>query len=769
MNKVNKLLTLSTFGVLCLTSCGHTRYTHSKLNGELEIYSADINHNGIIEDNPVKVGSKIYRSEKNVTWQESFDAIMSQISDDEILKICADNMGISKDEEKRTQLARYEILHEAEEMLMDTGAVMPLYNYSDPYLLKPNVSDIYFMPLGTKYLDQLTRDGKSNEKFDISTGTKADTLDPADNSDSSTSNALNNCFRGLSYYVKDTEPVEGQSRTFNSKLDWNYVLLDHVTEPSGGDRKYTFEIKPNNKFWSDGKDLTAIDFVYTWHRACSGYHGTWGFVFDCIEGYEDYASEEKENQAFYPGDINCPKGKTISGITINDTYSFSVKLTYDCSFFKELCSFTAYAPLQKEKMENGTYYDSSEKKYVPFDPRGKDAGVSTWWNDANNWVCNGPFALSNINNKQTGTFDLVRNDKNGCTSADLYNTKPSAISYHLIDDDSAMYMDYKRNRYDMVDSFPSAMTDKVINDMPNDYRVADQIGNYYFFFNVNDNALDCTTNEDEGDKEIRRANLRKGLIRLVNRIDMTDTIVKSGATDANGFVSTDIKESCIPDPKTSAPNITALIDETSGEYVEAEWHSRNKDTHSTWGSNEGLKNTWLANRNDKLGGFWKSTEDYPEYFKEEDPVKKREIQEKILKENIGDPESWDNPKEGTALYYLKKGIDGTNITYDKNTGKFKNFPTLTISTNTGTGHEALCERLQYVYGLYGIKLKIETTEWTSFQTFIKNGDVSMARNGWIADFSDARTYLELFTSTNSSNYCQLGKTEATKGHIHKSQ
>lgn len=46
---------------------------------------------------------------------------------------------------------RAEIMHQAEDMLMDTWCVVPLYYYNDPYMVKNNVTGIYGTALGMKY------------------------------------------------------------------------------------------------------------------------------------------------------------------------------------------------------------------------------------------------------------------------------------------------------------------------------------------------------------------------------------------------------------------------------------------------------------------------------------------------------------------------------------------------------------------------------------------------------------------------------------------
>lgn len=52
--------------------------------------------------------------------------------------------------------ARADLMHEAEDMLMDTWCVVPLYYYNDPYMLKDYVDGVYGTKLGMKYFYHAT-------------------------------------------------------------------------------------------------------------------------------------------------------------------------------------------------------------------------------------------------------------------------------------------------------------------------------------------------------------------------------------------------------------------------------------------------------------------------------------------------------------------------------------------------------------------------------------------------------------------------------------
>ena len=115
----------------------------------------------------------------------------------------------------------------------------------------------------------------------------------------------------------------------------------------------------------------------------------------------------------------------------------------------------------------------------------------------------------------------------------------------------------------------------------------------------------------------------------------------------------------------------------------------------------------------------------------------------------------------------KKAIDlatSAGVHYDEATGKFTNFPRITISTNNGSGLEDIAERIQAYYGLWGIDVSISTMEWQSFTAARRIGDFALAREGWVADYNDPRTYLDLCVSTSGNNDTQLGKDNHHVSH-----
>lgn len=92
-------------------------------------------------------------------------------------------------------------------------------------------------------------------------------------------------------------------------------------------------------------------------------------------------------------------------------------------------------------------------------------------------------------------------------------------------------------------------------------------------------------------------------------------------------------------------------------------------------------------------------------------------------------------------------------------GKVSGFPTMTYITNEGTGHEALATYMQGVLDKYGITVKIEVQEWSTFLNTRKSGDYSFARNGWLSDYNDPISFLDMWITDSGNNDCQFGRDE----------
>lgn len=75
------------------------------------------------------------------------------------------------------------------------------------------------------------------------------------------------------------------------------------------------------------------------------------------------------------------------------------------------------------------------------------------------------------------------------------------------------------------------------------------------------------------------------------------------------------------------------------------------------------------------------------------------------------------------------------------------FPVITIKYNNGTGHQNMAVAIQAMWKQnLGIDVQLANEEWAVFQTSRINGDYEIARHGWIADYADPMTMLDMWVS-----------------------
>ncbi|MGI6239161.1 MAG: peptide ABC transporter substrate-binding protein [Christensenellales bacterium] len=79
--------------------------------------------------------------------------------------------------------------------------------------------------------------------------------------------------------------------------------------------------------------------------------------------------------------------------------------------------------------------------------------------------------------------------------------------------------------------------------------------------------------------------------------------------------------------------------------------------------------------------------------------------------------------------------------------------TLDYQFNTSESHKAIAEAVQSdVQNVLGLNMTLSNSEWQTYTDNLGEGGFALARLGWIADFNDAVTYLDLFVDGGSYNY-----------------
>ncbi|MCT4620604.1 MAG: peptide ABC transporter substrate-binding protein [Marinisporobacter sp.] len=93
----------------------------------------------------------------------------------------------------------------------------------------------------------------------------------------------------------------------------------------------------------------------------------------------------------------------------------------------------------------------------------------------------------------------------------------------------------------------------------------------------------------------------------------------------------------------------------------------------------------------------------------------------------------------------------------------KGFPEVTVIYNTLERHKAVCEAIQEMWKQnLGIEVKLQNQEWAVFQDARHHGNFQIARAGWLGDYADPMTMLDLWLSYSGNNDCQWNNSEYDK-------
>ena len=348
---------------------------------------------------------------ENGTWAETYDVLIATI------KTCTDSE------------ARYGMMHIAEDMLMATGCIVPLYFYTDIYMVDDSVEGFFANPLGYKYFQNTTVNG-SDETISVCLSSEPDTIDPALNSAVDGATLVSHLFAGLAKWSTDE----------NGNL---VIVADCATElPEGvenedGTVTYTYTLKDGLK-WSDGVDLTAADFAFAWKRAASSELGAdYGYMFEQVKGYPDDLAVEAVDD------------KTLT-VTLNNSVAY----------WNELLAFPTYFPVREDVVAN-----------------------EGWATDSSTYVSNGAYTMTGW--EHNSTITLTKNE-NYHGAADVTMNE---IKFYLSDDANNMLTNFKNGTWQLIDDVPTNEIAALKVEFPEEFVVAGQIGTYYVCWNINEPLL----------------------------------------------------------------------------------------------------------------------------------------------------------------------------------------------------------------------------------------------------------------------------------------
>ena len=322
----------------------------------------------------------------------------------------------------------------------------------------------------------------STAGFTVQYGSNPETLDPALNSAVDGGNTIITVFETLLIINENNEAVPGQAESWTTSEDgltWTFTMRDGLK-------------------WSDGTDLNAKDFEYSFKRmadpdTAAPYAET---CLGMIDGFEEAAG-------FPDADGNPTVEPNLDALNVkasDDGKTLTIVLAYPCSYFDKIVAFAAMSPVQKATVE---------------------ANGDAWCTSPDTYVCNGPFMITEWTPSERIVLTKNPNYVGGWDSSKIVS---ESITLLLLEDSSASFAAYNSGEAQLIKDVP---TDEIPSltkaEDGGDFYVDTILGTYYISMNLQRDAF-------------KEAKVRKALALAIDRDYIANTIMQGTYSAASNLV-----------------------------------------------------------------------------------------------------------------------------------------------------------------------------------------------------------------------------------------
>ncbi|MBD1221134.1 peptide ABC transporter substrate-binding protein [Virgibacillus halodenitrificans] len=307
-------------------------------------------------------------------------------------------------------------------------------------------------------------EGSKGQELVLNAGSEPASLDPAMNTSVTSGWILDHMYEGL--YTRDQNG------------DIQLGIAEDVDVSDDG-TVYTFSIKENAK-WSDGTDVTAEDFKYSWERVLNPNTGArFAYYLFVIKNAEAYNKGEADIE-----DV---------GIEVINDKTLEVTLESPTAFLDSLMTIWTFYPVKKDIVE-------------------KD---ENWTLDAENFVTNGAFYMT----------DWEHDNKIVLTKNDNYYSKEEVnlnkITFEMVDDATTAYQLYQTGDLDFISAIPTDQLAAVKDS--DEYNEFPYYSTAMYIFNVNKEPF---TNQK----------VRQAFSMAVDRKSLVENVGQTGEAPAFAMV-----------------------------------------------------------------------------------------------------------------------------------------------------------------------------------------------------------------------------------------
>ena len=338
-----------------------------------------------------------------------------------------------------------------------------------------------------------TAGGVNTAGFTVQYGSNPETLDPALNSAIDGANTIITIFEPLLLINENNEVIGGQAESWETSEDgmtWTFTMRDGLK-------------------WSDGTDLNAKDFEYSFKRMANPDTAA-PYAETCLGMIDGFDAA----QAGDPDALNVKAS--------DDGKTLTIVLSYPCSYFDKMAAFATMSPVQQATVE---------------------ANGDSWCTSADTFVSNGPYMITDWTPSERIVLTKNPNYVGGWDSSKIVT---DTITLLLLEDSSASFAAYNSGEAVLIKDVP---TDEIPSltkaEDGGDFYVDTILGTYYVSLNLQRDAF-------------KDAKVRKALSLAIDRDYVANTIMQGTYTTADSIVGPGIvDESGYFHDNGNAPYISA--------------------------------------------------------------------------------------------------------------------------------------------------------------------------------------------------------------------
>lgn len=299
-------------------------------------------------------------------------------------------------------------------------------------------------------------------------------LDTIDISKATGYGQTGNVFESFYRLGKNGQPTAGLAKKATVSADgltWTFTLRDAK--------------------WSNGDQITAQDFVYSWRRSLTP---------KTASPYAYLFSGVKNADAISKGKLPVEQ----LGIKALDNKTVEISLEKPIAYFKVLMAYPLFGPQNQKVVEKYGKKYATNSKYM---------------------VYSGPFVIKDW----TGTSDKWSFQKNP-NYWDKKQVKLDKISYKVVSNPNTGYELYQQGKLDMT-----PLSSQQVKNYKNSSKFKQYPYSYVAFLAYNFNATNAANK-----KALNNQNIRRALSLALNRKVLTKKVFGDGSQVPTGFVANDL-------------------------------------------------------------------------------------------------------------------------------------------------------------------------------------------------------------------------------------